>query len=56
MVAQVDDLPPLYFEDEGLKIEKPRFVLINYGQHAWFDDIKVWKAEPVESWAMHRAD
>ena len=30
MVAQVDDQPPLYFEDEGLKVEKPP-LLINYG-------------------------
>ena len=55
MVAQVDDQPPLYFEDEGLKVEKPRLVLINYGQFAWFDDIKVWKAEPAEDWPAKRA-
>lgn len=55
MVAQVDDLPLLYIEDDGLKVEKPRLVLINYGQFAWFDDIKVWKAAPLESWAATRA-
>jgi hypothetical protein len=54
MVAQVDDQPALYFEDEGLKVEKPRLVLINYGQHAWFDDIKVWKAVPSEAWPARR--
>ena len=47
--------PPLYFEDDGLKVEKPRLVLINYGQHAWFDDIKVWKAEPSDAWPAKRA-
>lgn len=56
MVAQVDNLPPLYFMDEGLKVEKPRLVLINYGQHAWFDDIKVWKAEAAEAWPAKRAE
>lgn len=55
MVAQVDNLPPLYIEDEGLRVEKPRLVLINYGQYAWFDDIKVWKATPAESWPEKRA-
>ena len=55
MVAQVDDQPPLYFEDEGLAVEKPRLVLINYGQFAWFDDIKVWKAEPAADWPAKRA-
>jgi hypothetical protein len=56
MIAQVDDQPPLYFEDEGLKVEKPRLVLINYGQYAWFDDIKVWKAELSDSWPAKRAE
>jgi hypothetical protein len=56
MVAQVDDLPPLYFEDEGLRVEKPRLVLINYGQYAWFDDIKVWKVTPAETWPAKRAE
>jgi hypothetical protein len=56
MVAQVDNQPPLFFEDGGLKVEKPRLVLINYGQYAWFADIKVWKAEPSEAWAAKRAE
>jgi hypothetical protein len=55
MVAQVDDQPPLYFEDDGLKVEKPRLVLINYGQFAWFDDVKVWRAEPADDWPTKRA-
>ncbi len=55
MVAQFDDQPPLYFEDAGLKVEKPRLVLINYGQHAWFDNVKVWKAEPDANWSARRA-
>jgi hypothetical protein len=55
MVAQVDNQPPLYFEDDSLKVEKPRLVLINYGQFAWFADVKVWKAEPSETWAAERA-
>lgn len=54
MVAQIDDNPPLYFKDESLKTEKPRLVLINYGQYAWFDDIKVWKAEDLGSWPERR--
>ena len=54
MVAQFDDQPALYLEDEGLKTEKPRLVLINYGQFAWFDDVKVWKAEPDANWAKRR--
>lgn len=55
MVAQFDDQPPLYLEDDGLKVEKPRLVLINYGQFAWLDDVKVWKAEPSETWPAERA-
>jgi len=55
MVAQVDDQAPLYFEDERLKVEKPRLVLINSGQFAWFDDVKVWKAEQAEDWPAKRA-
>ncbi|HEY7427059.1 MAG TPA: DUF1552 domain-containing protein [Gemmataceae bacterium] len=55
MVAQVDDQPPLYFQDESLKVEKPRLVLINYGQFAWFDEIKIWKAEPSADWPAKRA-
>ncbi len=55
MVVQVDDQPPLYFDDEGLNVEKSRLVLINYSQFAWFDDVKVWKAEPSEGWAKKRA-
>ncbi len=54
MVTQFDDQPALYLQDEGLKTEKPRLVLINYGQFAWFDDVKVWKAEPDENWAKRR--
>jgi len=56
MVAQLDDLPALHFDDDGLKAEKPRLVLINYGQYAWFDDIKVWKAESDETWPARRAE
>ncbi len=56
MVAQFDDQPPLYFEDKGLIVDKPRLVLINYGRHAWFDDIKVWKAEPNDTWPAKRAE
>ncbi len=55
MLAQIDDLPPLYLIDEGLKVDKPRLVLINYGQHAWFDNVKVWKAEADETWPARRA-
>ncbi|MCE9534778.1 MAG: DUF1552 domain-containing protein [Planctomycetes bacterium] len=55
MVAQFDDQPALYIEDEGLKVEKSRLVLINYGQFAWFDDVKIWKAELDEAWAAKRA-
>jgi hypothetical protein len=46
----------LCVEDEGLKVEKPRLVLINYGQHAWFDNVKVWKAEPNENWPTKRTE
>ncbi len=56
MVAQFDDQPPLYFEDAGLRVEKPRLVLINYGRHAWFDNVKVWKAEPDAEWAARRVE
>jgi hypothetical protein len=54
MVAQFDDQPALYLKDDGLKVEKPRLVLINYGSYAWFDDVKVWKALPDEGWPARR--
>jgi hypothetical protein len=54
MVAQVDDQLVLYCRDEGLKEEKARMVLINYGEWAWFDDVKVWKAEPDDKWPLKR--
>jgi hypothetical protein len=54
MVAQIDDQPPLYIKDNGLLAEKPRLVLINYGRYAWFDNLKVWKADANESWSTNR--
>lgn len=54
MVAQFDDQPPLYFTDDGLSVEKPRLVLINYGRFAWFDNVKVWSAKPNENWPARR--
>jgi hypothetical protein len=54
MVAQVDDHPPLYVKDDGLKTEKLRLVLINDGRYAWFDNLKVWKAEANENWSANR--
>ena len=54
MVAQLDDQPLLYVDDPGLKIEKTRLVLINLGQTAWFDDVRVWKAEPNDRWPEQR--
>lgn len=54
MVAQFDDQPPLLIQDKGLEVEKPRLVIINYGRHAWLDNVKVWKAELSGNWAVKR--
>lgn len=54
MVAQFDDQPPLYFEDAGLQVEKPRLVLINSGRFAWFDNLSVWSARSSENWPATR--
>ncbi len=54
MVAQFDNQPPLYIQDKGLLVAKPRLVLINYGRYAWFDNIKVSTAELQKGWTTAR--
>jgi hypothetical protein len=55
LVAQVDGHPPILVQDEGLTADKPRVTLLNYGKSAWFEDVKIWKAEPAEGWAERKA-
>ena len=55
MVAQLDDHPPLYVEDDGLKVDRTRLVLTNYGQFAWFGEVAIWKAELDDQWPARRA-
>ncbi|QOV89805.1 hypothetical protein [Humisphaera borealis] len=42
-------------EHEGIAIEKDRFELISGGNAAWFDDIKIYDAEPNADWSKSKA-
>jgi hypothetical protein len=54
MLAQVDGKDILYGEAPGVDGTKSRVELISGGQWAWYDDIKVWKAEPEDKWPQKR--
>ena len=42
-------------EHDGVAIDKDRFELISGGAAAWFDDIKIYDAEPNADWAKYKA-
>jgi hypothetical protein len=55
MVATVDDKEMVLGKAAGMTPTRGRCELISGGQHAWYDDVKVWKAEPDERWPQKRA-
>lgn len=55
MLAQIDNTHFVFGEKAGVEIGKTRFEFISGGQFAWFDDLKIWKAEPDPKWAQKKA-
>jgi len=53
-LAQIDNQYVLYGEAAGVGGKKSRIELINGGQWAWYDSIKVWEAEPNPAWAAKK--
>jgi len=45
----------IYGEHEAIAPEKDRFELISGGDAAWFDEIKIWEAEPNPKWPQIKA-
>jgi hypothetical protein len=45
----------IHGENEGIAQEKDRIELISGGENAYFDDLKVWEAEPNPKWAQTKA-
>ena len=42
-------------ENEGIAGEKDRVEFISGGDNAYFDDLKIWEAEPNPKWAENKA-
>ena len=55
MLAQIDNTHFIFGEKAGVETDKSRFEFISGGQSAWFDDLKIWKAEPDPKWAQKKA-
>lgn len=55
MLAQIDNTHFVFGEMAGVETDKTRFEFISGGQFAWFDDLKIWKAEPDPKWAQKKA-
>lgn len=45
----------IYGENENIAAEKDRFEFISGGDNAWFDDLKIWEAEPNPMWPEIKA-
>ncbi|HEX7896789.1 MAG TPA: hypothetical protein VF950_03460 [Planctomycetota bacterium] len=54
MLAQIDNTHFIFGEKAGVETDKTRFEFISGGQFAWFDDLKIWKAEPDPKWAQKK--
>lgn len=54
MLAQIDNTHFIFGEKAGVELEKTRFEFISGGQFAWFDELKIWKAEPDPKWAQKK--
>lgn len=55
MLAQIDNTHFIFGEKAGVEAEKTRFEFISGGQVAWFDELKIWKAEPDPKWPQKKA-
>jgi len=54
MVATVDDTHMAIAKADGMTLVRSRVQLVSSGEWAWYDEIKVWKAEPDPKWAKKR--
>ena len=55
MVATIDDQEMVLAKVDGLVLARSRLQLVSSGDWAWYDEIKVWKAEPDPKWPKKRA-
>ena len=55
MVATIDDKDMVLGKGEGMTPTRSRCELISGGQFAWYDGIRVWKAEPDDKWPQKKA-
>lgn len=55
MVATVDDQHMALGRGEGMTPTRSRCELISGGQSAWYDEVKVWKAELDDKWPQKKA-
>ena len=55
MVATIDDKEMVLAKVDGMTLARSRLQLVSSGDWAWYDEIKVWKAEPDPKWAKKRA-
>ena len=45
----------IFGENDGIAPEKDRFEFISGGENAYFDDLKIWDAQPNPKWAQIKA-
>lgn len=55
MVATVDDREMALAKADGMTLVRSRLQLVSAGEWAWYDEMKVWKAEPDKNWPKKRA-
>ena len=55
MVATVDDKEMALARVDGMTLVRSRLQLVSSGEWAWYDKIKVWKAEADPKWPKKRA-
>jgi hypothetical protein len=55
MVATVDGRETAIAKADGMTRTRTRLQLVSSGEWAWFDEIKVWKAEPDATWPRKKA-
>jgi hypothetical protein len=55
MTATVDDRELLTAKADGMTLTRTRLQLVSSGEWAWFDEIKVWKAEVDPKWPRKKA-
>jgi hypothetical protein len=55
ILARIDGDAVALGEAEGIDVDKLRIALISGGEWAWFDDVKLWKAEKDSAWPARKA-